>query len=249
MALHTQSFFPLTLSFAATLAACTTSGDPGDVPATGTSDLSNELIQVDPHVGFAIRVESLTTPQTLVLPDGTTTAAPISPGLIAVTSGDAVLFKAGDVAGDSGLQQEAEDGNPVGFVTHLAAKSGFTDAEYIIPNLHYRISAKPGDRLHFAVMFVQSNDLFYSFDPAGLPLFDDAHLPISGDMTQHVALWDAGTELNQAPGVGPDQAPRQTAPTVGTKTKTAIKLIGDVHDGFTYPATQNVIRITVTPDT
>lgn len=248
MALYTHSFSPLTISFVATLAACATSGDPADVPATATADVSSNVILVDPHVGFAIRIESVTGPQTLVLPDGTATAAPISPGMIAVGTAENALFKAGDLAGDSGLELLAEDGNPVGLIARLAGKSGVSDAEFIIPNLHYRVVAKPGDRLYFASMFVHSNDLFYAFDPLGLPLFDDLRQPISGDMTQRVTLWDAGTELNQAPGVGPDQAPRQPAPGVGTNTKNAVMKVSDVHDGFTYPATQNVIRITVTPD-
>ncbi len=57
-------------------------------------------------------------------------------------------------------------------------------------------------------------------------------------------LWDAGTEVNQYPGAGLDQAPRQsdpdTAPVEGAP-------IGLVDDGFTYPAVDEVIRVTITP--
>jgi hypothetical protein len=236
------------MCLAATLAACTTSDGLDDVPVTATADLSSNLIEVNPHVNFAIRIESVSGPDTLVLPDGTATAAPISPGMIAVASIDNALFKLGEAAGDSGLQQLAEDGNPCGLIAGLAGTTGVTDAEFIIPNLHYRVVAKPGDRLYFASMFVHSNDLFYGFGPLGLPLFDESRRPVSGDMTQHVTLWDAGTELNQAPGVGPDQAPRQPAPGVGTMTKNPVKPVSQVLDGFTYPPTAKVIRITVTPD-
>ena len=61
-------------------------------------------------------------------------------------------------------------------------------------------SAAPGSRLSFATMFVPSNDLFFAPDEAGIALFDGANLPIAGDVTSQVMLWDAGTEVNQEPG-------------------------------------------------
>ena len=71
------------------------------------------------------------------------------------------------------------------------------------------VTAKPGDRFTFAVMFGQSNDLFYAPKGGSMALFDKAGRPILGDRTAEVALYDAGTEVNQVPGVGPDQGPRQ----------------------------------------
>ncbi|HEY0484164.1 MAG TPA: spondin domain-containing protein [Kofleriaceae bacterium] len=248
MARYTQAQFVLISCLGGTLAACATSdpaGDPGAVTGglgSAPGDTSRESI------GFAIRVESVTGPQTLVLPNGTSTAAPISPGILAVATAENVLFRSGVAADGSGLQSLAEDGNPCPLVAHLARRDGVGDAEFMIPNLHYRVMAKPGDRLHFAVMFVQSNDLFYSFGPLGLALFNDARVPVSGDMTRYVALWDAGTESNEVPGLGADQAPRQSAPGVGTRERKPVQPIGEVHDGFTYPATENVVRITITPD-
>ncbi len=228
------------------LAACATGGDPAGDSATSSGSVVREGYHRD--VGFAIRVEGVSGPHTLVLPDGTATAAPISPGLLAVATADRVVFQPGSLAGKAGLESLAEDGNPCPLVARLAKRDGVTDAEFIIPNLHYRVTAKRGDRLHFAVMFVHSNDLFYAFGPDGIPLFDAAGHPVSGDMTQYVSLWDAGTEQNQAPGVGPDQAPRQPAPGIGVNEREPVQLISDVHDGFSYPATASVIRITVTPD-
>ena len=63
------------------------------------------------------------------------------------------------------------------------------------------------------------NDYFYAND-AGIPLFDSKGRPVGGDVTSRIVLWDAGTELNQELGVGPDQAPRQKAKNTGA-TKTA----------------------------
>lgn len=50
-------------------------------------------------------------------------------------------------------------------------------------------------------MFVPSTDLFYAQDENGIAVFDETGMPISGDVTDQVMLWDAGTEENQEPGV------------------------------------------------
>ncbi len=104
-------------------------------------------------------------------------------------------------------------------------------------------SAEPGDRLSFASMFGQSNDLFYAFGDAGLALFDAMGTPVTGDVTGSVNLWDAGTEANQWPGVGPDQAPRQAGPDTGAADP--IATVRPVSDGFRYPPTDHVIRVTL----
>jgi len=198
-------------------------------------------------VTFAVRIESISDATAIELPDGTTIAAGISPGLIAVASTDNVLFRPGAMAADTGLEQLAEDGNPHPLLTVLQIKRGVKITEFLIPNLHYRVTAEPGDKLYFAVMFVHSNDLFYAFGPTGLPLFDDYGNPVSGDVTRFVDLWDAGTEVNERPGVGPNQAPRQVAPNAGQEESNPVRLISEVNDGYTYPPTDKVIRVTVTP--
>jgi hypothetical protein len=195
---------------------------------------------------FAIQIQSVATPTTLKLPDGSATAAPISTGLIVVSAKQNVLFQTGVPTAESGLQQLAEDGTPVPLI-HKLIRSRLKDVEFIAPGLHYRIKATPGDRFHFAVMFVQSNDLFYAFDATGLPLFDGQGKPISGDVTKYVSLWDAGTEVNQTPGLGTDQAPRQVQPDVGEKEYEPVVLADQRSGGFTFPAVADVIKVTVTP--
>ena len=71
--------------------------------------------------------------------------------------------------------------------------------------------------------------------------------PISGDMTGRFHLWDAGTEVNEEPGFGPNQAPRQAAPNTGRTERKRVRRIEDVKDGFSYPAVEQVIRVTITP--
>ncbi|UCC71927.1 MAG: spondin domain-containing protein [Gemmatimonadota bacterium] len=71
-----------------------------------------------------------------------------------------------------------------------------------------------------------------------------ASWPISGDVTSQLMLWDAGTEVNQKPGIGLDQAPRQSGPDSGAAESATVRL---VDDGFTYPGVSDVINVTITP--
>ena len=93
--------------------------------------------------------------------------------------------------------------------------SGTTDA--IGPGGMYSFSfnAGKGHYLSLATMFVQSNDLFYAPAMDGIPLYDGSGNAVTGDMTAMLNLWDAGTEVNEEPGAGPNQAPRQSGPNTG----------------------------------
>jgi hypothetical protein len=108
----------------------------------------------------------------------------------------------------------------------------------------FTITAMPGDRLSLATMFVQSNDLFFAPAEAGIALFDSSGNPESGDITGMVLLWDAGTEVNESPGIGPNQAPRQAGADTGDTENGTVK---QVNDGYPYPDVDQVVRITLTP--
>jgi hypothetical protein len=122
---------------------------------------------------------------------------------------------------------------------------GMTNAGPIGPGGAYEFTftAKPGTKLMLAQMFGQSNDLFYAPDPKGIDLFDKSGNAISGDVTSQIQLWDADTEVNQEPGFGADQAPRQKAPNTGAEEHNAI---GAVKDSFTYPTVDQVLKVTIT---
>ena len=61
----------------------------------------------------------------------------------------------------------------------------------------------------------QSNDEFYAPDEKGIALFDSKGTPVSGDITEKLILWDAGTEVNEELGIGPNQGPRQKGMNTG----------------------------------
>ena len=112
----------------------------------------------------------------------------------------------------------------------------------------YTFHAGKGHRLSFATMFAQSNDLFYAPSMKGIPLYDGSGTALTGNITDKVKLWDAGTEVNEMPGAGANQAPRQDAPNTGADQNGTVQLIQNVMDGFTYPEVAESIKVMLTHD-
>ena len=109
----------------------------------------------------------------------------------------------------------------------------------------FEFKASLGAKLSFASMFVQSNDLLYAPDGMGIMLFNQDGSPLTGDITTQIKFWDTGTEMNEMPGFGLNQAPRQMGPNMGTDESGVVKL---VNDEFYYPAVVAVIRVTITTE-
>jgi hypothetical protein len=182
---------------------------------------------------------------------------PFAPGVWAVHTAADPLFSAGQADRGQGLEALAEDGDPSGLAAAVASQAGVsasgafntpvgaTEPGPLLPGGAYEFTvvAVPGDVLSLATMFVQSNDLFYAPDGAGIALFNSDGTPVSGDVTAQVSLWDAGTEVNQEPGVGPDQAPRQAGPNTGPDENGVVQIVSDE---FTYPGTSSTILVTIT---
>jgi hypothetical protein len=175
-----------------------------------------------------------------------------------VHTSDGPLFEAGQADRGVGLEALAEDGDPSDVAAALTSRSGVESSgvfntpegaampNVILPGEAYvfMVTAEAGAKLSLATMFVQSNDLFYAPDEAGIELFTSGGSPISGNVTARFMLWDAGTEVNQEPGVGLDQAPRQSGPNSGTDENGMVRL---VNDGYTYPNISSVMTVTITP--
>jgi len=207
---------------------------------------------------FVVRVENVSTGSTLKLSNGTTAPAPTAPVLWLLHTKADPIFTPGDNDRGIGLEQLAETGNPAilagaleggdGVVEVGAVDTPLGDADPgpITPGKAFevRFRARADERLTLAMMFGQSNDLFYAPTGDGIRLFDEAGRPSQGDITAQFVLWDAGTEVNEEPGAGADQAPRQTSPDAGTPER---KPVATVHDQYTYPRTAQVIRVTLTP--
>jgi hypothetical protein len=225
-----------------------------------TWGIAGAAAAADAKTTFHVRIENVSTGATLRSSSGETAPAPNSPGLWIVHTGKRVVFTSGKLDRGQGLEAQAEDGNP----SQLAASvkqvkgvvaSGVFDtpvgddkAGPALPGKAYEFTfqARPGDRLTVTTMFGQSNDLFYAPSDDGIALFEKG-APISGDVTSRFHLWDAGTEVNEKPGFGPNQAPRQAAPNTGPSEHEPVRRIEDVKDGFSYPGVKQVLRVTITP--
>ncbi|MGI9544008.1 MAG: spondin domain-containing protein [Cyclobacteriaceae bacterium] len=196
---------------------------------------------------------------TTFLGDDSGLVSPLSPGVWAVhDNGVNPIFVSGQADLGEGLEAIAEDGDPSGLAGVLTGKAGVsssgvfntpTGASAPGPALpggayEFSITANDGDYLSFVSMFVQSNDLFFAAGDGGIPLFSGGN-PISGEVST-VALYDAGTEVNEFPGAGLNQVIRQAGPNTGVDEGGVVANINTVSDGFSYPAVGDVIRVTIT---
>jgi hypothetical protein len=195
------------------------------------------------EMSFTVTIEQLTTEQTLKLPDGSATRAPISPGTAVVHSGPNPLFMVGEAA-SPGLQRQAEAGQPDDLLAAMKGAEGVSAVVMFDRTDTFTITAQPGEMLSFATMFGQSNDCFYAPKGDGIRLFDRDGRPIMGERSVEVVLYDAGTEVNQAPGVGPDQGPRQDSDN-WRQGELEHASVQPVRDTFAYPPVGEVIRVTV----
>lgn len=96
--------------------------------------------------------------------------------------------------------------------------------------------AGKGQFLTFATMYGWSNDLFFAPANPGIALYDSAGVPITGDVSSQIKLWDNGSRVNQAPGAA------VVHPGVAESTPKNIKEVSGTDDyGNTYlPASQLV---------
>jgi len=207
---------------------------------------------------FTIKVENISRGEVLKLSNGKTAPFVSAPVLWAVHGGSAnPLFVGGQPDAGNGLETLAETGNPGPLLRSVAGGKdiGSADADDLpvgatahgplTPGQSYQfeISAVPGQSLSVAWMFGQSNDLFYANDRP-IALFDAAGKPVRGDMTPQLALWDAGTEVNEEPGLGPHQGPRQATPDAGVTEHNAV---AHVNDRYSYPRIAQVLRLSIAP--
>ena len=189
------------------------------------------------------------------VPMGTGLFNLIAPGVYASHVDPGLLFQSGTTA-SPGVEALAEDGNAGVLAAELMVAGGFRDAgAFAVPvggagpgplfpggTYAFNVTAVHGEYLSFATMLVQTNDLFFAPAPEGISLFPDGQ-PLDGDVTGMVMLWDAGTEVNEKPGVGLFQAPRQLMANTGADEMGMVRLLDD--EMFMYPEVGHVIRVTV----
>ncbi len=208
-------------------------------------------------VKFTVRIENVSNKDGQVAKDGSRWPFALSPGLWVLHRKEVVLFTEGKKA-ILGLEAQAEDGNPTEIVNYLMGHHsdmqhgvfntpmGANAPAPILPGGAYEFSftAKLGMHLSVVTMFGQSNDWFYAAKNSGIDLFENGK-PISGDLTAKFMLYDAGTEVDEEPGVGANQAPRQQAHNTGEAEN------GVVHKAKSstfFGKNGELFRITITPE-
>jgi len=207
---------------------------------------------------FTVRVENISAPNGQTASDGTKWSFALSPGLWVLNDKKSFLFREGESA-SKGLESQAEEGDPSGLVNalmmshHASSMHGVFNTPMgamgpgpIRPGESYEFSfsAKPGMKLSMAFMNGQSNDEFYAPDAKGIALFDTKGMPVRGDVTQKLVLWDAGTEVNEELGIGPNQGPRQKSHNAGVDEH---GIVTRAKSEAIYTRNAELFRVTITP--
>jgi hypothetical protein len=209
---------------------------------------------------FTVRIENITKPDAFTASTGVKWSLAFSPGVAVVHTEKAPIFTAGKKDRGQGLEAQSEDGDPGMLAKSLEGGKGIKSVAVfntpvgasapgpITPGAAYEftLSGMPGDRLSLTTMMGQSNDWFYAPAESGIELFRNGK-PISGDITSQIILWDAGTEVDQEPGIGPDQGPRQKAANTGESENGVVKNAKDVKYGNGYSKTSSAMKVTITP--
>jgi hypothetical protein len=204
---------------------------------------------------FTVRIENIAKPDAFTASNGMEWSLAFSPGLAVVHSEKAPIFTSGKKDRGKWLEAQSEDGNPDMLAASLKGGKGIKSVTVfntpvgagapgpVTPGSAYEvtISAVPGDRLTLTTMMGQSNDWFYAPGESGIELLKNGK-PISGDITEQIILWDAGTEVDQEPGIGSDQGPRQKAPDTGQHENGVVR---EVQDGKAYSNASEIMRVTI----
>ena len=201
-------------------------------------------------VTFVVRIENISGDSDL--------STPFAPGVWVLHSDPGPLFTEGEADKGYGLEALAEDGDPSALAEALNSMdlhagvfntpAGADGPGVILPGQAYEFEVKvtsDAPYLSFATMFVQSNDLFVGPGEGGIALIDMDGMAMEGmqDVTAELQLWDAGTEANEEPGVGGDQAPRQSGPNMGLPEIEGTVRVVD--DGYSYPDVSALVKVTI----
>jgi pentapeptide MXKDX repeat protein len=199
-------------------------------------DEMSEDEMMDESTTFVVRIENISDEGGLTV---------LAPGAYELNDHPVSFFTVGEADRDQGLEALAEDGDPsflvdtingmmegdmMGFAIELFNTPVGADAPGPAgPGAAYEftIEAHPGQYLTLATMFVHSNDWFFAPNEEGIALYDMDGNPVGGDVTDQIYLWDAGTEVDQVPGEGVDQAPRQAGPNTGEAEDGLVSLVED----------------------
>lgn len=208
---------------------------------------------------FVLRIENIAPYDSLVFSDGSTQAAGMSHGVYAVHADGWPVYEPGEITlPATGLEGLAEDGNVRPMQAYLEKHPdvvesgifykpvGWDKGGELWPGDAYevRFTADRGDKLSFATMLMQSNDIVYGPREGRIELFGADGRPLSGDISGELAPFDAGTEVNEDPLSGPNVGLNQGWLNAGEAEELEVR---PPDDGFAYPLAPKVLRVTIAP--
>jgi hypothetical protein len=218
---------------------------------------------VDPTV-FEIRIENISPVPSFTAQNGAGVVNFFSSAFAAIHLNPGFLYTQNQPDYSQGLQELAENADVSKLlqsfraadnleVIGLANEPSSGSIGILAPGQSFTLllSAVSKDaRLSLATCFLQGNDILLMTPEGGIRLFNDEGVPVSGDLTPFFAFYDIGTEVNEPPGIGANQVLRQgDAPmgqvSAGARESQPVRLLGDVNDGFRYPALGSSIRISI----
>lgn len=208
---------------------------------------------------FTVRVENISNPEGMAASNGVKFPFALSPGMFVLSTKNSPLFMEKKVAPANGLEMQAEDGDPTGLIKSFEAMHHASNLHGVFntplramgagpirpgESYEYTFIAMPGMKLFTTMMFGQSNDWFYAPDAKGIALFDAKGNPVNSDLTDRFILWNAGTEVDEEIGIGPNQGPRQKGVNTGVDEH---GVVSRVKDARWTGKNAEFFRVTITP--
>ncbi|MFO7564869.1 MAG: spondin domain-containing protein [Enhygromyxa sp.] len=184
-------------------------------------------------------------------------SSPLSGVVWAVHDGEVGLFATGSQA-SAGLERLVEDGRPQLLLEQLEQledageieRHGLAPADGAViepgATVEFRFHASPGAHLDFVTGYLAANDKFVAGRSTGVPLFDERGEPRTGELDWALGLFDAGTEVDEPPGLGANQFERQSRRNGGGPDENG--LVREVHGewmGTTYPRAEQIVSVRV----
>lgn len=224
------------------------------------ADSDSAAPAVEPRVAdFSVSIRNIAAADALVTAAGDEVDVALSPGVWTIDAPEQRLFDPG-IAATPGLELLAESGVPSELLVEAQARfsearsfGGDSSSSYgdqpIMPGtrVDFGFRATEGQSLSLATMFGQSNDVIVATDGAW-PLFDEAGEPFVGRIV--LVYFDVGTEVNEEPGAGPNQAPRQQNTDDGEAEDEVITAFEtEDRSGFVYPVLMSTVVLEVTEAT
>lgn len=216
----------------------------------------------DVPIQMILEVENISDVDTFKQSNGESLSLPLAPGFFALTTTPDQIYSSGAIASKP-LETLAEVGNPTTLIDEVRAQSGTDTAGILgdINNPDYKespvlpgqkatllLTFQPGHKLVVASMLGVSNDTFLGTQAGGIDL-DGIDPSTTVDVTSKFVWWDAGTEVNEPIGEGPNQV--SNAPgTESGESEDGLVSIAPLDDGegnILLPPVSKMVKVTLKP--